>query len=534
MPYAELVKTRMVINGIRFFPEELCATKISATKYSFPVCGDILRRILLDHSDLEFAESLEKELDRIYDFQAECKEIASLEDTNGDERLFPFQRVGVKWLRKMVYAILADEPGMGKTCQSLKASEHLKKQIVVCSDIKMKDWSDETHTWTSRRATILTGSASEKERILESWEDGYLIMNYDSAMTYWHDLKGDCLIVDEAHHLRNKKTGLAKYVRKIARKVRSVFLLTATPVINFIDDIWTLLNLVDPKRFPSYWSFVFRFCEVEKGYFGIKVGGLRESEIGNLNAVLSAYCLQRPKSLMNGPHRETYVIDYELTGLHKELYDQLDREGEVTWQGITYSPSIRIARDTRKRQLAIHPGVLFPDYEGPSKLDPLLELINIKTAESDYRPIIVFTSFAEVASIAVKELSSKGVNIDKITGKQTRSVNARTLKRFSEGAIDVLIVTHKTGGEGLNLIEADTVIYLDLTWHPSGNQQASERIDRPGQTAENIDIIMIHAVGTIEDHVSDIVREKNKISFKDIMKYRGGQKSWKELRESRQ
>lgn len=532
MPYADFAKNRIKVYGIRSFPEELCAAKSSATIYTFPMCGDILRRVMAEHSDLELTDKLVDELDKVFNYQTKLRTIASKEDASGDPRLYAFQRVGVEWLKEIDRGILADEPGMGKTAQSLQATQDKKKIIVVCTDIKMDDWCKEVEIWTSRPSVQLAGSRGDKEEILKHWVNGYLVMNYTTAATYSKLLKSDALIVDEAHHLRNKKTGHAAEIKKIARKAKTIFLLTATPIINFVDDIWTLLNILDPKRFSSYWSFAFRFCEVEKGYFGIKVGGLKESEIENLNNLLSAYCLRRPKTLLPGnPHRETYIIEYELPELHRELYDQMAETGKVTWQGKTYETNIRIAKDTRSRQLAIHPRLLFPEYEGPSKLDVLYEIARSRMMEANSRPIIAFTAFGELAEIATEELSSKGININRITGKQTKKRRADILKKFEEGRIDVLVVTHKTGGEGLNLVQADTVIYLDLTWHPSGNQQASERIDRPGQKADDIEIIIIHSVDTIEDHVADIVREKNKVTFKEIMKRKGRNDQWWNLKE---
>ena len=81
----------------------------------------------------------------------------------------------------------------------------------------------------------------------------------------------------------------------------------------------------------------------------------------------------------------------------------------------------------------------------------------------------------------------------------------------------MLLATHGTGGEGLNLIEADRVIFLDLAWHPAGNRHAQYRIIRPGQKAAQVEIIVIHSVDTIEDHISDIIRDKRKVTIEEIM-----------------
>jgi SNF2 family DNA or RNA helicase len=105
-----------------------------------------------------------------------------------------------------------------------------------------------------------------------------------------------------------------------------------------------------------------------------------------------------------------------------------------------------------------------------------------------------------------------------MTGELNDKQRAQALAWFKSGEARVMVLTHGTGGEGLQLVEADRAVFLDLAWHPAGNVHAAKRINRHGQKSDKTEIIIIHSVKTVEDHVRDIISEKRPVTIGEILR----------------
>nr|MBC8384532.1 SWF/SNF helicase family protein [Candidatus Cloacimonadota bacterium] len=81
--------------------------------------------------------------------------------------------------------------------------------------------------------------------------------------------------------------------------------------------------------------------------------------------------------------------------------------------------------------------------------------------------------------------------------------------------IKVFLVSLKTGGFGLNLTAADTVILIDPWWNPMGEEQAIDRVHRIGQTKKVL-VYKIITKGTIEEKIITLQQNKREI-FENII-----------------
>lgn len=499
---------RVYIEGC-YVPDSLNAFENSRrARRSFPFDPDIVRRLREANPDAELGEDLFKALAAHRRFQRQLE--GAKVHTEGGPPLMPHQRSGWRWLRLRRRGILADSQGMGKTVTSLWAVSR-RPVVIACSKTKIPDWVDHVHRWTGYRTVVLEAADPTPEVLAGQ----ALVMTYDAAQRH-RDLRPGTLILDEAHIVRNRKTRLFADLKVLARHAEHVYLLTATPVVNRPDDVWTLLHLVDPDRFGSYWDFVARFQKIQHGKFGIKVGGLRPEEEENYWAVLNEYMLQRPKDESVLPRLERSITNYDLPSPQRAHYHAMLKYDIASHLGTTVEAVEAVAKITRLRQLAIDPGLLFPGYDGPSKLDALVPLV-----ASNARPAVIFSMFAEVVERAAERLRQEGIDAAALTGEMSAKARDRLLKRFAAGNLQALVVTHGTGGEGLNLVAADLVVFLDLNWHPAGNGQARDRIYRFGQTADVVRAIYIRSVDTIEDHVLDILRSKRPVTVEALLKRMG-------------
>lgn len=513
---------RLVLRGRRMrliggeMPRELASTQPWRVPV-LPICRDVLERLRRANPQMIVDARVGNLIGQEDARAAQLGWVARQEDTDGDQRLFPYQRVGVEWLGVAGGGILADERGLGKSVMALLALPRLraKRALILCSATKVPDWYEHSLYWTRMPVASLHTTPEKRADVLADW-DGILISTIQGAAGCIDRLDPmDVLIVDEAHSLRNRNTRAFAIARKLSRISAHTILLTASPSVNHAADIWSLLNLLDPNRFASYWLFVQRFFDIDVGYFGVKVGALRESERAALNALLAEYMLARPRSVgQTLPPRTQCIVAHEMRGDQQAMYDQMAKRRYVEFNGKVVEAVNPVSLITFLRELALSPSLLFPDeYEGPSKVDTLIDLLR-----GERRQAVVFTSFALLAVQALDDLKRAGITSTWLTGSLSGRMRERHLAEFKRGDYQILLATHGTGGEGLNLTEASLCIFLDLAWHPAGNQHAQDRIYRLGQTADHVETVVIHSAGTIEDDVMRIIREKRHVTVEELLK----------------
>jgi SNF2 family DNA or RNA helicase len=72
----------------------------------------------------------------------------------------------------------------------------------------------------------------------------------------------------------------------------------------------------------------------------------------------------------------------------------------------------------------------------------------------------------------------------------------------------ILILSLKAGGTGLNLTRANHVFHVDRWWNPAVENQATDRAFRIGQT-RNVQVHKFVCTGTLEERISEIIESKN-------------------------
>ena len=479
-----------------------------------PICLDIVDRLLEWREDIEVDDGLELALQSMESHSEELDKLRSLDgsrpifELSGEFKrdIWEHQRSGGHWLMYAKRAILADDQGAGKTVTAIVGMKLLAvvRPLVICSNRKRQDWVDHIRDWTGEEARILGNGDTPDWKECKWW-----ICNYHQVGSQPGDLLDcDSVIADEAHAVKNRKTQAFSGMRDICAGIKPIFLLTATPNLNSAYDIWTLLHLCDPARFSSYWSFAYRFCYVEEGQYGVKVEGLRKREQESLDVLIKRYTLRRTRPPSSIRRRR---VMHRLHGDQRRLYKSLLENRELLWihEGEEYYLDVpsAVSLITRLRQMATDPGIILPGYDGPSKVDTLIEVVRERESKC-----IVFTMQSRLAVRIVDALKAVDIVADVLHGKQTPKRQNEAVAGLTDGDTMVLVATHGTGGEGLNLVAADRVIFMEMAWHPGGNRHAQNRVDRPGQMSDDIECILIHCPETVEDHIDDIIRHKEPVT----------------------
>lgn len=414
--------------------------------------------------------------------------------------LYPFQRLGVRFLARRDRALLADDMGLGKTVQVLCALPEAAecRAIVVCPSVVKFNWRAEAARWRpDLRVTVLSGRGS-----FRAPEPGEIVViNYDllpkapprakrgeeQAMLPY-DLAGVTLAVDEAHLAKNRKAARTMAVAALARQCARVWLLTGTPLANRALDLFGVLSAggMDREVFGGWLGFVKCFGGYQNRWGGWEFGEPRADVPERLRRVM----LRRTKTecLPDLP-----AVTYQTLpcngidgALRRDLDAAWDEYGEELEQGSL--PPFEEFSALRARLAA-------------SRIPALVELVE-QYEEQDV-PLLVFSVHrAPVDQIGAREGWAA------ITGDTSAEERTAIVARFQAGELRGVALTIAAGGVGITLTRASTAVFVDLAWRPSDNWQAEDRMRRIGQLADKITVVRLVSDHPLDLHVQDLLAMK--------------------------
>jgi SNF2 family DNA or RNA helicase len=344
------------------------------------------------------------------------------------------QREGADFLKEKGRAILADEMGLGKTLTALTAAieRDAKRILIVSPKFALGVWKAEIEKWFPGVILpfIYTGGPNKRMDVgikagtaSRLGKTTALIANIEVIHEIAHSW--DCVILDEVHYkLRNRRNKAFSKAAEKARNSKALFLLSGTPVVKGPEDLWPYLNLIDPRTFSSYWGFVYEYCHVIKGYFGLSIEGAKDPVA--LRGLLNNYMVRHKKSdaFIQLPPKTRQPIWLEMKPKQKQLYDQIvtDLLAELPGDEILLIPTV-LAQITRLRQTLISPSL----YDGPEDSAALDAFAEIR--ESTPEHIVVFTPYKKAIDLIAKRMKSP---LLRIHGGLSSEQIVQTVRSFQE------------------------------------------------------------------------------------------------------
>ncbi|MFH0878473.1 MAG: SNF2-related protein, partial [Lentisphaerota bacterium] len=184
--------------------------------------------------------------------------------------LYDYQRDGMTHLAFKGRALLADEMGLGKTVQAIAASELLcqlgrAERILVVSPASLKsEWEEQIRHFTGRVVQPVYGPRALR---LKNYRElpMYCLLNYEQVRVDLDDinsiLRPDIVILDEAQRIKNWPTRTSKTIKRLQSPF--AFVLTGTPLENRIEELYSLVEFIDPQIFGSLFRFQRDFMAVD-------------------------------------------------------------------------------------------------------------------------------------------------------------------------------------------------------------------------------------------------------------------------------
>lgn len=417
--------------------------------------------------------------------------------TANTDGLQPFQVRDIYKMMGLQHCLNANPMGLGKTVETVRylAANNPKTALIVCPKIIRTQWKDQLERWGNLKAEIYDGQ--------QNVAPGVWIINYDKlrnekTLMKFKEFQWEFLILDEAHKIKSRSAQQTQAVKNIPAAHRVA--LTGTPILRYVDDLWSILNFLDPQyACNSYHTFVDYFCEQHQTPWGPKIVGMTKNpdKIALLNALLDFISVRNAVKVGAGKTRE--IVRLPMAKKQRELYK---KEKQLLLDELPENCTIAngAVLTIRLMQTTSWPGLFEPGEHGP-KFEWVLEMCKNNPTEK----IVVFSVFERTATALKLYLEDNGIHANTITGKQKAETNEKSRSTFIEGNSQVLIGTIGAMGQGYDGLQevSHTLIFVDRDWSPEILKQAEDRLNRMGQK-KMVNIYYLECQGSFDQHVGRI------------------------------
>jgi SNF2 family DNA or RNA helicase len=431
-------------------------------------------------------------------------------------------------------ALLSDEVGLGKTVEAGMAMlEYImrglaKKVLILTPPSLVQQWENEMKR-KFNQDFIKADDPAFKKMGDDAWSQyNKVIASISMAKRKQHrqHILGehyDLVIVDEAHHLRNRNTQAWKFVNSINKKY--IFLLTATPVQNHLEELYNLITLLKPGQLKTFRSFKQNYIDSRDG--------IEAKNVDKLKGLLAEVMIRNKRSNVDVQFtkRKANTTIVDLPNAEQSLYEDIstfirNKNREATpsiskfqlknlqeQMGSTYaSMSQTLITLTKSDKLTVFDQKALERFSKraqdianrEAEQNPKVEkLISILKDFND--KMLIFTKYKTTQAFLANLLKERGFKVAEFHGGLKRKEKEEQVTFFKEQA-DVLVST-EVGGEGRNLQFCNGMINFDLPWNPMAIEQRIGRIHRIGQTRD-VFVYNLVAKDTIEHYILDLLDRK--------------------------
>jgi SNF2 family DNA or RNA helicase len=410
----------------------------------------------------------------------------------GKYRPFAHQITMSEFLSLHRRAFNLSEMGTAKTNASLWTADWLMKTgraqkaliLTPLSTVERVWKQDIFDTLMHRRCAIAHGTREKRRAALEADVDFY-IMNHDGlgidefVNEIYKRPDINLIIVDEASMFRNHQTRKYKALAKLAsRQDVRLWLMTGTPCPNDPTDAWALAKLVSPDRVPKFFGGFKRQTMYQVSQF---------KWVPNAQAQTIAFAAMQPAvrfkkaDCLDLPPVTVQDRQCDMTKEQRKAFDELKTTMQAEAKAGEKVTAVNAADKIGKlRQILCGSIKVEDDYvtlDHTPRLSVLLECIGEASAK-----VLVVAPFKGIVRSLETELS-KHYSVGVLNGDVSPGARDRIIRDFKSGPDPHVLLCHpKVMSHGLNLTEADTLIFYAPIYSNDEFQQVTERFNRAGQT----------------------------------------------------
>jgi hypothetical protein len=434
--------------------------------------------------------------------------------------LYPYQIDGMLHLAFTERALLGDEMGLGKTAQAVAACALLRelrgiaRVLVVCPVSLKAEWEEQITKFTALPLRFVQGTKPARLACYET-PAFFTIANYEQVVRDAADvnqrLRPDVVILDEAQRIKNWNTQTARAIKRL--ESRYAFLLTGTPIENRIDEIYSIIDYIDPQVFGPLFRFNRTFYELDER--GRPTG---YQNLDELQRRVRPVLLRRRKDQIESQLPERVDNNYfvPMSAAQLELYGEYEHRVARLLAVAKKRPLTREEQEKLQRWLACMrmccdtAYILTPsNRECPKihELEAVLEDLDVRRSQK----AIVFSEWQRMLELARELAGEMNLGFAWHTGSVPQAKRREEIRRFKSDPGCRLFLSTDSGGLGLNLQVASVVINLDLPWNPARLEQRIARAWRKHQT-RSVHVVNLISEGTIEHRMLGTLAAKQQLA----------------------
>lgn len=428
--------------------------------------------------------------------------------------------------------LLADEPGLGKTAESVLAASVAGAYplLAVVPNVVKMNWAREVERWTpQRRATVIHGDGEGIDAFADVFIVNYEVL--DRHLSWLGDLGLKGMVVDEAHFIKNLTSQRSQNVLALATRIREqvrdplLLALTGTPLINDVEDfdaIWRFLGwTTGEKPGPALMEKL-----DETGLTPADKAFYPEAR----DAVISMGIVRRKKKDVAADLPDKLIAD-----LPVELDDEFGRSIRQAERELGERLAARYRRIIDARgDRGLAPGEVDSDIvrlvaqneldeskaagTGSENVFTMVRKIGQAKAllAADYAvqlqrsvgKVVFFAKHIDVMDAAENHFAGAGLRTVSIRGDQTTPVRQQAIDDFNNDAgVGIAVCSLTAAGVGLNMQAASNVVLAELSWTAAEQTQAIDRVHRIGQD-EPVTAWRIIAAHTIDTKIAELIDSK--------------------------
>ncbi|MBD2570740.1 SNF2-related protein [Anabaena lutea] len=412
------------------------------------------------------------------------------------------------------------------TVQFIAFLLHLKEEnalenptLLVCPTSVMGNWEKEVkkfaptlkvleyHGDKRPKGKAFTEAIQKHDLVITS----YALIPRDVKLL--QSINWQIIVLDEAQNVKNSDAKQSQAIRQIKTTFRIA--LTGTPIENRLQELWSILDFLNPGYLGNKQFFQRRFAMPIEKYGDT-------ASLSQLRSLVQPFILRRLKTdkdiIQDLPEKQEMTVFCGLSAEQGQLYQTLVDESLVeieSAEGLQRRGMI-LALLMKLKQICNHPAQYLKlatlEKHNSAKLQRLEEMLEEVLAENDRA--LIFTQFAEWGKLLKPHLEKKlNREILFLYGSTTKKQREEMIDRFQHDpeSPPIMILSLKAGGVGLNLTRANHVFHFDRWWNPAVENQATDRVFRIGQT-RNVQVHKFVCTGTLEEKINDMIESKKQLA----------------------
>lgn len=436
---------------------------------------------------------------------------------------YPYQQEGITFGLDHKRIIIGDEPGLGKTLQSIGIVDTANAFpcLVICPSSLKINWQREFEKFTDKSALVLNNNVRTTwSYLLTMGMHQVAIVNYESLKKYFvWDIKAGkqfrlkdvvfcpqikifkSIIIDESHRVKDPSAQQTIFTKGLSVGKEWVILLSGTPVVNRPDDLIAQLSIMNRlQQFGGRAKFVADYCTDPKDKQAEPAVPLSE-----LSRQLYDTCMirrEKAKVLPQLPDKTRVDLYVEISNVAEYQLAAYDLAAYL--QEYTECTDWEIRRKMRMEAL-----VKFMTLRSLATMGKIAQAVDfINTFLESGKKLIVFCSLHDIVD-ELKKVFPKAVTV---TGRDSAVNKQAAVDAFQNNPdVQLIICSIKAAGVGLTLTASSDVAFIELAWTYADCCQCEDRAHRIGQK-DNVTCYYLLGRGTIDQTIYSLIHKKKSIA----------------------